>query len=86
MLVVKTRLYMLMILLVMCLVLRVSLDLLDQVKKFEVLSSKIDEVPGSSDFVNNENGDGRQVSYPKKVRVASQGVSNLMKAMKSKKK
>ncbi|KAK8261176.1 hypothetical protein V6Z11_D13G169800 [Gossypium hirsutum] len=55
-LVVKTRLYMLMILLVMCLVLRVSLDLLDQ------------------------------VSYPKKVRVASQGVSNLMKAMKSKKK
>ncbi|MBA0632601.1 hypothetical protein Godav_001310 [Gossypium davidsonii] len=40
----------------------------------------------SHDFVNNENGDGRQVSYPKKVRVASQGVSNLMKAMKSKKK
>ncbi|MBA0752185.1 hypothetical protein Gogos_001046 [Gossypium gossypioides] len=47
------------------------------------------EVSGAkshSHFVDNEDGDGRQVSYPKKVRVASQGVANLMKAMKSKNK
>ncbi|PPS15126.1 hypothetical protein GOBAR_AA05449 [Gossypium barbadense] len=47
----------------------VNLDLLDQVTNFEVFSSKIDEVPGSSDLVDNEDGDERQVSSTKKNNI-----------------